>query len=94
MPEWVQLTLLEGSPTKSSRSYLKLSSDESREEGVVQPKVYREVILITISLFMGYASLVCLQKKLYNEWERNIGHDTLTNEQTQLFERGTSLVCC
>ena len=92
--EQLQVRLLEGSQTKSSRSYLKLSSDESREEGVVQTKVYREVILITISLFMGYASLVCLQKKLYNKWEKNIGHDTLTNEQKQLFEHGTSLVYC
>lgn len=29
--------------------------------GPLEPPIYREVILITISLFMGYAALVCDQ---------------------------------
>ena len=54
-------------------------------------KVYREVILVTIAVFMGYASLVVVQKKLYNQYESNNG-GSLTNLETEIFEHGTSLV--
>ena len=59
---------------KGSERYKHLSSDEEsveiinldeiklkHEEWKKKPKIYREIMLITISLFMGYASLVCLQ---------------------------------
>eukprot|EP01084_Bolivina_argentea_P119292 211529_1 len=98
---------VELSPTKSKKRplYFSLSSDEDEYDiptkivtdelssnNIEQPtKIYREVILITISLFMGYASLVCLQKKLYNKWESNLG-TTLNHEQKQLFEHGASLI--
>lgn len=55
------------------------------------PRVYREVIFVAISLFMGYAALVSNQKKLYDRWESNVG-STLTNVQKQWYEHGTSLV--
>lgn len=99
---------VEFSPTKKRAVYTRLSSDEEIRAAVkyiddelidddtergLNRKIYREVILITISLFMGYASLVCLQKKLYNQWELNIG-GTLSNKQKQLFEHGTSLIYC
>eukprot|EP00483_Globobulimina_turgida_P013700 UN13726 len=101
------MPLIELSPTKNRKKtvYSHLSSDDEIDDNhtkiitheldpINKPentKVYREVILITISLFMGYASLVCLQKKLYNKWQSNLG-TTLNNEQKQLFEHGTSLI--
>ena len=54
-------------------------------------KVYREVIFVTIAVFMGYASLVVVQKKLYNQYESNNG-GSLTKLETEIFEHGTSLV--
>eukprot|EP00484_Ammonia_sp_Unknown_P020946 CAMPEP_0197032380 /NCGR_PEP_ID=MMETSP1384-20130603/11070_1 /TAXON_ID=29189 /ORGANISM="Ammonia sp." /LENGTH=423 /DNA_ID=CAMNT_0042462029 /DNA_START=36 /DNA_END=1304 /DNA_ORIENTATION=+ len=68
-----------------------LTDIDDEYESTGANKVYREVILITISLFMGYASLVCLQKKLYNQWQDNVG-GTLSNQQQELFEHGTSLI--
>ena len=53
--------------------------------------VYREVILVTIAVFMGYASLVVVQKKLYDQFEKNNGGN-LSNVEEQYFEHGTSLV--
>ena len=54
-------------------------------------KVYREVIFVTVAVFMGYASLVVVQKKLYNQFESNNG-GSLTKLETEIFEHGTSLV--
>lgn len=100
------MTEVELSPSKKKvLLYSRLSSAEEIRNNTIQivqyiedeleapKKVYREIILITISLFMGYASLVCLQKKLYNQWESNLG-STLTEKQKQLFEHGTSLIYC
>ena len=98
------MTEVELSPSKKRLLYTRLSTAEEiidtiqivehvEDKSVAPKKVYREVILITISLFMGYASLVCLQKKLYNQWESNLG-STLTEKQKQLFEHGTSLIYC
>eukprot|EP01084_Bolivina_argentea_P267872 454839_1 len=62
-----------------------------RSKEYIPKKVYREVILVTIAVFMGYASLVVIQKKLYNKYESNNG-GSLTNLEIEIFEHGTSLV--
>lgn len=61
------------------------------ESGKPPERVYREVILVTVAVFMGYASLVVVQKKLFDRFEANHG-GTLSDLQSEIFEHGTSLV--
>ena len=79
-----------GSDSDSSKSTPLLSAyDKSQIDTLYtsEERTYREVILVTVAVFMGYASLVVIQKKLYNQFEQNNG-GSLTKSQTEIFEHG------
>lgn len=83
--------IMNNSPSSEKSIPLLLNEDTSYYSNNENIRIYREVILVTISVFMGYASLVVVQKKLYNQYKENNG-GSLTDSQTSLFEHGTSLV--
>ena len=69
----------------------KLIKYDVKYDGLKELPVYRSTFFITISVFMGYASLVVVQHKLYDQYKLN-HNGYLSNEEKSLFEHGTSLI--